>query len=70
MDNDEETGRPDACRVAKRALVLAAVACRSFSDHEPTDPDAIDLWERLKAWVSCQDIDDEIEAAERELIWS
>jgi hypothetical protein len=61
---------PDASRVARRALSLAAVVCRSLSDHDPTNPDAGDLWERLKGWVNSQELDNELEDHERVLIYS
>jgi hypothetical protein len=54
--------------VARRALVLSAVVCRSNSDHDPTNPDAIDLWSRLKAWIESLDVAAEIEPAETEMI--
>jgi hypothetical protein len=34
---------PDPQRVARRALVLSAIVCRSDSDYDPANPDAIDL---------------------------
>ena len=61
---------PDAQRVARRALILSAIVCRSNSDHDPTNPDAIDLWNRLKAWVESLDLASEIEPAEKEMIYA
>lgn len=61
---------PSARRVAKRALALAAVVCRSFSDHQPENPLAHDLWMRLKQWVNGQGLLDELEDDERRLIFA
>lgn len=61
---------PDAQRVARRALIISAVVCRSNSDHDPTNPDAIDLWNRLKVWIESLDVTTEIEPAEKEMIYA
>ena len=61
---------PDAQRVARRALILSAIVCRSNSDHDPTNPDAIALWNRLKTWLESLDVASEIEPAEREMIYA
>jgi hypothetical protein len=69
-DSDECPAPPDAQRVARRALVLSAIVCRSNSDHDPANPDAIDLWNRLKAWIDSQDVASEIEPSERDMIYA
>jgi hypothetical protein len=61
---------PDAQRVARRALILSAIVCRSNSDHDPINPDAIALWNRLKAWIESLDVASEIEPAEKEIIYA
>lgn len=61
---------PAPQRVARRALVLSAIACRSNSDHDPTNPDAIALWNRLKTWIESLDVASEIEPAEKEMIYA
>lgn len=66
----ESASTPHAHRVARRAMVLSAVVCRSNSDHDPTNPDAIDLWERLKRWVERLGLDAEMEPAEKEMLYA
>jgi hypothetical protein len=61
---------PDAQRVARRALILSAIVCRSNSDHDPTNPDAIALWDRLKTWIELLDVASEIETAEKEMLFA
>ncbi len=61
---------PDAQRAARRALILSAIVCRSNSDHDPTNPDAIALWNRLKTWIESLDVAREIEPAEKEMIYA
>lgn len=61
---------PDAQRVARRAVILSAIVCRSNSDHDPTNPDVIALWIRLKTWIESLDVASEIEPAEREMIYA
>jgi hypothetical protein len=56
--------------VARRALILSAIVCRSNSDHDPTNPAAIALWNRLKAWIESLDVASEIEPAEKEMIYA
>ena len=71
MNNDDGTKTtlpPDVLRIARRSLVLSAVICRSSSDHDPDNPDAQDLWNRLQEWVGSQDIDGEMESGERDLV--
>lgn len=70
MDPCEKRMPPDAERVARRAMVLSAVVCRSNSDHDPANPDAIDLWERLKRWVERLGLDGEMEPAERDMLYA
>ncbi len=61
---------PDEGRVARRALILSAIVCRSNRDHDPANPDAISLWHRLKAWVESLDLAAEIEPAEKDMIYA
>lgn len=68
MSTKHDVDPPNAQRVARRAMVLSAVVCRSCSDHDPDDPDAQDLWQRLKDWIESLDVDTEIESHERQLI--
>src|SRR5438874_749311 len=63
-------GPPDSTRVARRAMVLCAIVCRSNSDHDPSNADAIDLWARLKEWIELLDLQGEMEPAEREMIYA
>jgi hypothetical protein len=61
---------PDPQRVARRAMILAALVCRCNSDHDPTNPDAVALWERLKQWLDGLDLGNEMEPAERDIIYA
>ncbi len=63
-------GPPEPQRVARRALVLSAIVCRANSDYDPANPDAIDLWNRLKAWIESLDVVSEIELAEKEMLYA
>jgi hypothetical protein len=69
MAADHDIEPPIAQRVARRAMVLAAVACRSFSDHDPDNADAQDLWQRLKDWMQSLEVDSEIEPYEAQIIY-
>lgn len=61
---------PGPQRVACRALILSAVVCRSNSDHDPSNPDAISLWGRMKKWVESLNVASEIESAEAEMLYA
>ena len=65
-----KTAPPDAERVARRAIILSAIVCRSNSDHDRANPDAIDRWTRLQTWIETQDVGCEIEPAEEEIIYA
>jgi hypothetical protein len=67
-DDTDTTLAPDVLRVTRRSLVLSAVICRCSSDHDPDNPDAQDLWNRLREWVESQGIDGEMESGERDLV--
>jgi hypothetical protein len=56
--------------VARRVLILSAIVCRSNIDHDPTNPDAIALWGRVKTWIESLDVAAEIEPAERDMIYA
>ncbi|MCB1006074.1 MAG: DUF4272 domain-containing protein [Acidimicrobiales bacterium] len=64
-----DDGEPDAARVARRALALAAVSSRAFLEQMPTDAGDIEL-ERVKlhAWVDSVDIADDLEPEEWRLL--
>jgi hypothetical protein len=49
-------------------MALSAVVCRSFSDHDPANPDAQNLWQRLQEWVHDQDLDCELESREQTMV--
>lgn len=70
MAADHDIEPAIAPRVARRAMVLAAVACRSLSDHDPENADAQDLWQRLKDWIQSLDVDSEIEPHETQIIYN
>ena len=51
-------------------MVLSAIVCRSNSDRDPSNPDAIDLWQRLKSWVERLELNDEMEPAESSMLYA
>src|SRR5205085_8399205 len=53
-----------AARVARRSLVLSALACRGFIDHGAGNPDAESLRERILGWISALRVWSEVEACE------
>lgn len=61
---------PDPRRIARRAMVLSTIVCRSNSDRDPSNPDAIDLWQRLKSWVERLELNDEMEPAESSMLYA
>jgi len=68
MAADHDFEAPNAQRVARRAMVLAAVARRSFSDHDPENADVQDVWQHLKDWIQSLDVDSEIESYETQIL--
>jgi len=56
---------PAAERVAARALVLVAIACRSSLEVDARDPEAEALRQQIGAWLSAAGIDRELEDRER-----
>jgi hypothetical protein len=66
--DETEIEPPNARRVAKRAMILAAIVCRANAEPFPDNPNFIDLHERLVAWFDDLDVGDEMESAERDLI--
>lgn len=68
-NEDEETfdnAPPTSERVARRALILAAMTCRASVDAP--DEDNRDVVERLLLWFDTLDLGDELHPAEAELI--
>src|SRR3954447_11149130 len=61
LEAQEDPPGPD--RVAARALVLAAVACRGFVEEDAAE--AGDFWARTRAWLGSLGIDSELEERER-----
>ena len=67
VDEDEEIEAPDATRVARRALVLAAMSGRALTEKDPGDDIEgfrRDLWQ----WVCDVGLETELEAHERTLL--
>jgi hypothetical protein len=58
----------DAKRVAYRALIMAAVACRSFTDNPKRTEEGEPLRQRIIKWISTLDVQDEIEPYEMALL--
>jgi len=55
---------PTPYRVAARALVLSAVACRGFIEKEAGNAEAEDLRLRVASWVASVGISSEVEPHE------
>lgn len=66
--NDSEYQPPCADRVARRALVLAGVACRGMLEADATDPEACAFWGSVRAWLDGFDLASEMEPSEARLI--
>jgi uncharacterized protein DUF4272 len=75
MSDTEKTGTskaeavftpPDADRVAKRALILAALTCRGHLDTG--GPDASAMYARLRQWFDRLALGDETDESERQLM--
>ena len=59
---------PSAHRVARRALVLATIACRGILENDKADPGASEFWKRVSAWWNTLGIDGELEDEEAKLL--
>lgn len=65
-DNEiQDVPPPSADRVARRALVFAALSCRAFVEGHEDDSDAVDLHARLLPWFKSLDIERECSEWER-----
>jgi hypothetical protein len=60
----------DATRVARRALVLAAVVCRGAIDRGVGDPDAESLYPRILTWLTQMDLWEEVEPNEKKIFYT
>ena len=67
-DDDFDTIPPTAERVAARALVLTAVACRSSLEADAGSPEAEDFRESLVEWMRSAGLDGEAEGPELALL--
>lgn len=69
-DDDEEVELhpPAAARVAQRALVLAACACRASLEEAPGHPIARQTWTDLQSWIATVGIRDELEPHEADAL--
>lgn len=68
VDDEFSPTPPEAQRVAARALVLAAVVCRSALEGGAGDPEAEAMHKRLKEWTALSDVQQEFETSERDLV--
>jgi len=68
LEYDEEFHPPSAIRVARRALVLASVACRGSIESDAGKLGAEELRQRILPWLVELGTDIELESHERELI--
>jgi len=68
-DEMEPSASPiDAGRVARRAMIIAAVVCRSYSDDPKRAAECESLRQRITEWISALDVQDEIEPFEATLL--
>ena len=68
-DEDYEPMPPDAEKVMRRALALAAITARALTEKEEPRPDDMEGFRReLNEWVSALGLDDELEPAEAEFL--
>ena len=68
MTDDPELNAPSAQRVAKRALVLAAVTCRSAIEGDAGDPNARRFQRDIIEWLGELGIRTEAEESELQLL--
>lgn len=60
--------QPPAPRVARRALALCAVACRSQLEPHAGDAEARAIHDSVRAWLAAARVDAEMEDAERRIV--
>lgn len=60
--------QPPAQRVARRALALCAVACRSQLEPHAGDAEARAIHESVRAWLAAAGVDGEMEDEERRIV--
>lgn len=65
---EEEIAPPVPDRVAGRAIVLSAVACRGSIEKDANDPGAEDLRKKVLAWIDRLGVGPELEAEELRLL--
>jgi len=68
IEADLELHPPSPERVASRAIVLSAVACRGLIEKDVSDPKAEDLRQRVYSWIREIGVNDEAEEHERALL--
>lgn len=60
--------QPPAPRVARRALALCAVACRSQLEPHAGDAEARAIHDGVRTWLAAAGVDDEMEDDERRIV--
>jgi hypothetical protein len=68
LTEEPEFVRPTADRVARRALALAAVVCRSGIEPEADNPEVEEFRSGLLEWLSAVGVADELEPEERAIL--
>ena len=68
LEDEEELHPPSATRVARRALVLASIACRGSIESDAGKHGAEELGRSILPWLSEVGAESELEPRERELI--
>lgn len=59
---------PPAGRVARRSLVLCALACRGFVERDREQRGTAEFWSEARAWFASLGVDDELEGHERKVL--
>lgn len=63
-----ESVRPDALRVAQRALALSAVICRSGIEQDAGNKQAENFWGEVIKWIEQLGLSSEVEPEEMEML--
>jgi len=67
-DGEQPPSPPSACRVAARAIVLAAVVYRSGLEEHAHNPDAEQFRRHVLGWTEAVGLSSEVEQSEREYL--
>lgn len=66
--DEDESKRPTAERVARRAVALCALTMRAMLEQDAKDPEALETYQDMLHWLKKSNIDDELEPDEWKVI--